>query len=72
MSATATVSLGSVREQGSAKNRPTPTEDASKSEMPEKSMQEDIAKLAYAVWQQRGCPEGSPEFDWFEAERNLT
>jgi hypothetical protein len=34
----------------------------------EKSTQ-DIANLAYALWQQRGCPEGSPEQDWFEAEK---
>jgi hypothetical protein len=31
----------------------------------------DIAALAYALWQQRGCPEGSPENDWYEAERKL-
>jgi hypothetical protein len=31
----------------------------------------DIATLAYALWQQRGCPEGSPEEDWVQAERQL-
>lgn len=31
--------------------------------------QQDIANLAYAIWQQRGCPEGSSEQDWLEAER---
>jgi len=34
--------------------------------------QQDIAKLAYALWQQRGCPEGSAEYDWIEAERELS
>jgi hypothetical protein len=34
-------------------------------------MQEDIAQLAYALWQERGCPIGSPESDWFEAEQKL-
>jgi hypothetical protein len=29
---------------------------------------EQIAALAYALWQERGCPEGSPEVDWFKAE----
>jgi hypothetical protein len=29
---------------------------------------QDIEKLAYALWQHRGCPEGSPEQDWVEAE----
>src|SRR6185369_15339137 len=29
---------------------------------------EQIASLAYVLWQQRGCPEGSPEADWLRAE----
>lgn len=33
--------------------------------------QQDIVNLAYALWQQRGCPEGSPEQDWIEAERRV-
>ena len=32
---------------------------------------EQIATLAYALWQERGCPEGSPEVDWFRAEQEL-
>lgn len=32
---------------------------------------ENVAKLAYALWQYRGCPIGSPEVDWTEAERQL-
>jgi hypothetical protein len=27
----------------------------------------DIANLAYSLWQSRGCPDGSPEEDWFRA-----
>jgi hypothetical protein len=27
-----------------------------------------IAELAYHFWQERGCPEGSPEEDWYQAE----
>jgi Protein of unknown function (DUF2934) len=42
------------------------------SDVPERSMNQDIAKLAYALWQQRGCPYGSPEFDWLQAERTLS
>jgi len=30
-----------------------------------------IAALAYELWQSRGCPDGSPEEDWFRAEREL-
>lgn len=32
---------------------------------------QDIAALAYALWQERGCPEGSPDEDWFQAEERL-
>jgi hypothetical protein len=28
-------------------------------------------KLAYEYWQRRGCPLGSPEIDWFAAEKAL-
>ncbi len=37
----------------------------------ESSMQQDIARLAYSLWQRRGCPQGSAEMDWFEAEQEL-
>ena len=30
-----------------------------------------IAALAHQLWVARGCPEGSPEVDWFQAEENL-
>jgi hypothetical protein len=32
---------------------------------------ENIALLAYALWQESGCPEGSSEEDWFRAEQEL-
>jgi hypothetical protein len=32
---------------------------------------QEIAALAYQYWQARGCPDGSPEEDWFRAEREL-
>lgn len=34
--------------------------------------QQDVAHLAYALWQQRGCPTGSAEIDWLEAEQQLS
>ena len=37
---------------------PTPAED-------------EIAALARAVWEAKGCPEGLPDDDWFRAERAL-
>jgi hypothetical protein len=30
-----------------------------------------IAVLAYEYWQERGCPHGSPEEDWFRAEQEI-
>ena len=31
----------------------------------------DIAALAYELWQARGCPDGSPQEDWFRAAEEL-
>jgi hypothetical protein len=31
----------------------------------------DIAGLAHELWQARGCPDGSPETDWFLAVDEL-
>lgn len=30
-----------------------------------------ITALAYQLWQERGCPIGSDQRDWFQAEREL-
>jgi hypothetical protein len=35
------------------------------------SIQEKIALLAYTYWEQRGRTGGSPEEDWFRAEREI-
>jgi hypothetical protein len=32
---------------------------------------ETIRRLAYDLWQARGCPVGSADTDWFAAERQL-
>jgi len=32
---------------------------------------EDIARLAYALWEARGCEGGNPEEDWLRAEQEL-
>ena len=31
----------------------------------------EIAKLAHHLWQTRGCPDGSPEEDWYRAVDEL-
>jgi Zn-finger nucleic acid-binding protein len=33
--------------------------------------EQDVADLAYQRWVARGCPQGRPEEDWFEAEHEL-
>ena len=33
------------------------------------SLPEKIQLIAYQLWIDRGCPVGSPEIDWMEAER---
>ena len=38
---------------------------------PSDGYQGEIENLAYRLWQERGCPLGSPEDDWFKAEREL-
>jgi hypothetical protein len=37
----------------------------------ESERQEEIAALAYQLWQGRGYPNGTPEEDWFRAEREV-
>jgi hypothetical protein len=32
---------------------------------------DEIARLAYSFWEARGCNSGSPEEDWFRAEKEL-
>jgi hypothetical protein len=68
MSAAAT--LSSVQRESEMRKRPGMASD-SHSQVPETSMQENLEKLAYGLWQERGCPYGSPELDWLEAERRL-
>ncbi len=39
--------------------------------MKEKYRHEEIARLAYELWERRGRPLGSPEIDWYAAETAL-
>jgi hypothetical protein len=32
---------------------------------------QEVARRAYELWQQQGCPEGTAEADWLPAEREL-
>ena len=35
------------------------------------SAHDEVAALAYQLWQARGCPDGSPQEDWFHAAEEL-
>ncbi len=35
------------------------------------SEEAQVAQLAYQMSQSRGCPEGSPEEDWYRAEQEM-
>ena len=32
---------------------------------------DDVAALAHQLWEARGCPDGSPQEDWFHAAEKL-
>jgi hypothetical protein len=32
---------------------------------------DQISRIAYRLWQERGCPDGSPEVDWLRAQEVL-
>jgi hypothetical protein len=49
----------------------TRTEPTTKDSFSSSETMQDIARLAYALWEERGCPEGSAERDWLEAEQKL-
>ena len=36
------------------------------------AVDEQVSDLAFMYWQSRGCPEGSPEVDWFRAEKEVS
>ncbi len=69
MSAAPQLSPKSIPEERITSARQIPAADRG---TVESSQQADIAQLAYALWQQRGCPVGSAEKDWLEAEQQLS
>ena len=51
----------------------TPRKSAPKPAVaPEMSFSEQVSRLAYQYWEERGCPAGSPHEDWFRAEQELS
>jgi len=55
-----------------AENPTEPVESAGQTAGLEPNCNEDeVAALAYKLWQERGCPIGSDQEDWFRAENEL-
>ena len=48
-----------------------PPEDSVQPIASENGDKNEIAILAYQLWQERGCPLGSDQEDWFLAERKI-
>jgi hypothetical protein len=49
--------------------RPAAAEIASDDLAVSTSGHDEVAALAYLLWQERGSPIGSPDEDWFRAEK---
>jgi hypothetical protein len=53
-------------------SKETPVQMADGNDFPETiSIQEKVALLAYNYWEERGRPGGSPDEDWFRAEKEI-
>jgi hypothetical protein len=61
---------GSTRRH-SKPSRSTRGANGSRFQASQGSMHEQIASLAYAIWEQRDCSQGSADEDWKQAEREL-
>lgn len=72
MSASAIARRESVQQKhAELENRLATDKKTTGCEATQASEHEEIAKLAYALWQQRGCPDASAQADWIEAEQQL-
>lgn len=58
-----------MREQKSHSKQQSQQNAANVNEM--HTSREEMALLAYQLWRERGCPEGTAEEDWFHAEERL-
>jgi hypothetical protein len=56
--------------KGTPKTQAAPESRATRT--PGNPDKEGIGALAYELWLRRGCPIGSPQEDWFQAERALS
>lgn len=64
------VGLGpAVPRTGTIRSKPMKTSEPVATSADEKPSTEDIAKLAYALWEERGDNGGTAEDDWYRAEQ---
>jgi len=64
--------MAKERSKGISKVNPASAEDPATSPVvAQQSDSSSIAALAYQLWLARGCPDGSPEIDWYRAEEEL-
>jgi hypothetical protein len=71
MKTTRTTTTQDLVQQDSEISGSTGGADISQFQVSPISMQEEIARLAYSIWEQRDCSQGSAEEDWKQAEREL-
>jgi len=48
-----------------------PSEDSGQRTLSEGLEGKGVSALAYLFWEERGCPIGSPQEDWFRAEETF-
>lgn len=63
------VAAQAVVEKASALTLPEQVPEQASPE--ETTMTLDVAAIAYRLWEERGRPEGDPDRDWYEAERQV-
>ena len=56
---------------GRALNKPVTSNPDVQAGAAETVQEPAIAARAYELWQERGCPNGSDQEDWFRAEQEL-
>jgi hypothetical protein len=56
---------------GRAMSRPVISDPGVRVGGPENVAEPTVAARAYELWQERGCPNGSDQEDWFRAEQEL-
>lgn len=68
---TRTTATQGSRQRNSETTRSARRANASQFQVSDISIQEQIARLAYAIWEHRDCSQGTAEEDWKQAEREL-